>query len=150
MRSNYIGGSWIPSAAESGIDVVNPATEEVIDRVPAGHPADVDAAVGAARAAFSRWAATPVAERARRLDAARELLAERVDAVSAAIAADMGSPIGFARKVQVGTPLAVLASYVELRGRRWGDHAVELPAIPGSEQGCRRARRWLPGGTEAE
>jgi aldehyde dehydrogenase (NAD+) len=114
MRSNYIGGSWVPSAAESGIDVVNPATEEVIDRVPAGHPADVDAAVGAARAAFPRWAATPVAERARRLDAARELLAERAGAVSAAIAADMGSPIGFARKVQVGTPLAVLASYVEL------------------------------------
>src|ERR1022692_3832774 len=113
MRSNYIGGAWTTSASDSAIDVVNPATEEVIDSVPAGHPADVDAAVGAASAAFPGWAATPVAERARHLDAARELLAERADAVAAVIAADMGSPLTFARKVQVGTPLAVLASYVE-------------------------------------
>jgi aldehyde dehydrogenase (NAD+) len=114
MRSNYIGGAWIPSASDSGIDVVNPATEEIIDRVPAGHPADVDAAVGAARAAFPRWAATPVAERAGYLEAARELLADRTDAVAAAIAADMGAPLRFARDVQVGSPLAVLASYTEL------------------------------------
>jgi aldehyde dehydrogenase (NAD+) len=114
MRSNYIGGAWTSSASDSGIDVVNPATEEVIDRVPAGHPSDVDAAVSAARAAFPGWAATPVAERARHLAAAGELLAERADAVAAVIAADMGSPLTFARKVQVGTPLAVLASYVEL------------------------------------
>jgi aldehyde dehydrogenase (NAD+) len=114
MRSNYIGGTWVASASDAGIDVVNPATERVIDRVPAGHLADVDAAVSAARTSFPGWAATPVAERARHLDAARELLAERADTVAAAIAADMGAPIGFARKVQVGTPLAVLASYVEL------------------------------------
>src|SRR5580698_151205 len=114
MRSNYIGGTWTSSASDAGIDVLNPATEEVIDRVPAGHPADVDAAVGAARAAFSGWAATPVAERARHLEAARELLTERADAVAAVIAADMGAPLVFARRVQVGTPLLVLASYVEL------------------------------------
>jgi aldehyde dehydrogenase (NAD+) len=114
MRSNYIGGTWTASASDAGIDVLNPATEEVIDRVPAGHPADVDAAVGAARAAFPGWAGTPVAERARHLDAARELLAARAETVAAVIAADMGAPIAFARKVQVGTPLAVLASYVEL------------------------------------
>jgi aldehyde dehydrogenase (NAD+) len=69
MRRNYIGGNWAPSAGDAGIDVVNPATEEVIDRVPAGHPADVDAAVRAARDAFAGWAAAPVAERARHLDA---------------------------------------------------------------------------------
>jgi len=65
MRSNYIGGSWVPSASGAGIDVVNPSTEAVIDRVPAGHPADVAAAVQAARAAFAGWAATPASERAR-------------------------------------------------------------------------------------
>ena len=114
MRSNYIGGSWTPSAGDAGIDVVNPATEEVIYRVPAGHPADVDAAVRAARDAFPGWAATPVAERARHLGAARELLAGRADTVAAAITADMGVPLAVARKIQVGTPLAVLGSYVEL------------------------------------
>ena len=114
MRRNYINGRWTPSAGDAGIDVINPATEEVIDRVPAGDPADVDLAVAAARAAFGGWAATPVPERARHLDAARQLLQERADSVAAAICADMGSPLSFARNVQVGTPLAVLASYVDL------------------------------------
>jgi len=114
MRSNYINGSWTPSAGDGGIDVINPASEAVIDRVPAGHAADVDAAVRAARAAFDGWSVTPAAERAQRLDAARNLLADRADSVAAAISADMGSPLSFARKVQVGTPLAVLASYVDL------------------------------------
>jgi aldehyde dehydrogenase (NAD+) len=114
MRSNYINGTWTPSAEDGGIDVVNPATGEVIDRVPAGHESDVDAAVAAARSAFGTWSVTPVAERAERLDAARALLEERADTVAAAISADMGSPITFARRVQVGTPLAVLASYVDL------------------------------------
>jgi len=38
MRSNFIGGAWVPSASSAGIDVINPATEAVIDRVPAGDP----------------------------------------------------------------------------------------------------------------
>jgi aldehyde dehydrogenase (NAD+) len=114
MRENYVDGAWVPSASESGIDVINPATEEVIDRVPAGHPADVDAAVDAARKAFPGWAATSPAERAGYLDAVAGLLAERADAIAAVIATDMGSPLAFARKVQVDLPISVLASFVEL------------------------------------
>src|ERR1017187_3106228 len=114
MRSSYISGSWTRAASDSGIDIVNPATGAVIDRVPAGHPADVDVAVQAARAAFAAWSATSPAERAERIAAARQLLAERADSVAATISADMGSPLVFARKVQVGTPLAVLASFVDL------------------------------------
>src|SRR5258708_3597745 len=114
MRSNYIGGRWTPSAGSGGIDVVNPATGAVIDRVPAGHEDDVDAAVRAARAAFGSWSGTSPAERAEWLDAARLLLDERADDVAATISADMGSPLTFARRVQVGTPLAVLASFVDL------------------------------------
>ncbi|MHB1874088.1 MAG: aldehyde dehydrogenase family protein, partial [Streptosporangiaceae bacterium] len=114
MRSNYIDGTWVSSADPGGIDVVNPADQAVIARIPAGDPADVDAAVAAARAAFPAWSATSPADRAERLEAARLLLEERADSVAAAISADMGSPLVFARKVQVGTPLAVLASYVDL------------------------------------
>jgi aldehyde dehydrogenase (NAD+) len=116
MRDNYVGGAWTPSASRTAIDVVNPATEQVIDQVPAGDPADVDAAVAAARKAFEGWAATPAADRAGFLDAAHGLLADRADDIAATIAADMGSPLPFARKVQVDLPLAVLASYVELLG----------------------------------
>ena len=110
MRSNYVGGTWTPSAGDSAVEVVNPATEQVIDEVPAGHEGDVDEAVRAAVAAQRSWSATSTVERAARLEAARELLEQRADAVAAAITADVGSPFSFARKVQVGTPLAVLAS----------------------------------------
>jgi aldehyde dehydrogenase (NAD+) len=130
VRSNYIGGGWTPSASDRPVDVVNPATEAVIDQVPAGHPADVDRAVEAAQAAFASWSATSAAERAGYLEAAFELLTERADTVAAAISADVGSPITFARRVQVGTPLAVLRSYVELLashdvgGRRVGNSLI--------------------------
>lgn len=114
MRSNYIGGNWTSSASDLAIDVLNPATEQVIDQVPAGHEADVDEAVRAAAAALPSWSATSPAERAGWLEAARALLEQRADSVAATITADVGSPVSFARKVQVGTPLAVLASYVDL------------------------------------
>ena len=52
MRSNYIGGNWTSSASDLAIDVLNPATEQVIDQVPAGHEADVDEAVRSLHAAF--------------------------------------------------------------------------------------------------
>ncbi len=114
MRENYIAGGWVPSAAEAGIEVSNPATGEVIDTVPAGHPADVDQAVEAARAAFGGWSATTPADRAGYLAAARDLLADRAAAVAAVISADMGAPISFARRVQVGTPVAVLDNFVDV------------------------------------
>ncbi|HEX5290744.1 MAG TPA: aldehyde dehydrogenase family protein [Streptosporangiaceae bacterium] len=114
MRSNFIGGTWMPSVSDAGIDVVNPATEAVIDRVPAGAAADVAAAARAARTAFAAWSVTAPAERARHLAAARDLLAERADTVAAAISADMGAPLAFARRVQVGTPLAVLGTFIDL------------------------------------
>ena len=47
------------------IEVVNPATEEVIGTLAEGTPADVDAAVAAALAAFPAWSQTSVQERAK-------------------------------------------------------------------------------------
>ena len=116
MRRNYVAGTWVPSASDEAVDVINPATEEVIDQVPAGAPGDVDAAVEAARAAFGGWAATPVAERARYLEAIRQLLEDRAGPLAEVITADLGAPLAFSRDEQVGTPIAVLASYVELLG----------------------------------
>jgi aldehyde dehydrogenase (NAD+) len=136
MRRNYIGGAWRPSAGELAIDVLNPATEELIDQVPAGDGADVDNAVRAARAAFGPWSATSPTERAAYLEAIRALLEQRADAVAATISADMGAPLTFARRVQVGTPLAVLASYVDLlSGYDFGGTRVGNSLIVGEPVG---------------
>ena len=66
----YVGGEWIDSAGGKAIDVLNPATEQVIARVAEGTAADADKAVAAARAAFAGWSALTPNERADHLQAA--------------------------------------------------------------------------------
>ncbi len=48
----FIGGRWVSSATDALLDVHSASTEQVIARVPAGAPADVDRAVAAARLAL--------------------------------------------------------------------------------------------------
>ncbi|MBB2910920.1 aldehyde dehydrogenase (NAD+) [Streptosporangium becharense] len=114
MRHLYLNGAWQPSASREGIDVVNPATEETIDRVPAGSPADVEVAVAAARAAFPAWSATSAAERGKILAAAAGLIRDRSAELARIIATDMGAPYGLAMNVQTLVPAGVLASYAQL------------------------------------
>lgn len=88
----YIDGAWRPAAGQDVIEVVNPADEQVVGRVPAGTAADVDTAVRAARAALPAWAATPPAERAARLTALRDILDARKDEIAETVTAELGSP----------------------------------------------------------
>ncbi|MFF5227506.1 aldehyde dehydrogenase family protein [Dactylosporangium sp. NPDC000521] len=97
------------------IDVYNPATEEVIGSVP--ETASVDPAVAAARAALGPWSALPRAARAAHLAALRDLLVAHADELAGIITAEMGAPLAVARKVQVGLPIAVLSSMVDLLDR---------------------------------
>ena len=56
----YINGEWTAPSGSGKIEVINPATEEVIGTVPSGNAADADAAIRAARAAFDGWAALSI------------------------------------------------------------------------------------------
>lgn len=112
----FVDGRWLTSADDRFIPVENPATEEVIARVPHGSADDVDRAVDAARRAFPGWAATPVAERARFVAALRHGLASRQEEVARTITAEMGAPTKLAMTVQSGLPLQVLSSFVDLAG----------------------------------
>jgi aldehyde dehydrogenase (NAD+) len=110
----YIDGGWRPAAGTETIEVVNPATEEVIGAVPAGGAADVDAAVAAARAAADGWAATPPRERAAHLARLREALAAHRDEAVDTVVAELGAPLGIASGIHVTLPLTVLDSFVAL------------------------------------
>lgn len=110
----YIDGAWRPAAQADTIEVVNPADERVIARVPAGTALDVDAAVRAARAALPAWSATPPAERGAVIGALRDVLAARRDEIAETITAELGCPLAFSRKVQVGMPLEVAGAYAGL------------------------------------
>ncbi len=106
----YIGGEWIAPHGSDTIDVINPATEEVIATVPAGDADDVDAAVAAARAAFPSWAATPLETRQNLLSAIAAGLEARAEELAALITSEMGMPIAQSRAIQVGLPLATFGT----------------------------------------
>ncbi|MGW4538518.1 aldehyde dehydrogenase [Streptomyces sp. WAC 01325] len=99
----YIGGSWVvPSDPALLLDILSPHDQSVLGRVAQAAPADVDAAVSAAREAFDRgpWPHTTPAERmeiVRRYDALR---AARADDIAAVISKENGSAGWFTKAGQ--------------------------------------------------
>ncbi len=106
----YIDGAWVMPIGTDTIDVVNPATEEVVGRVPLGNSADVDAAVGAARRALPAWAGAPLAERQAAVAAVAAALEVRADEMAALITSELGMPLTLSRPIQVGLPMATFAT----------------------------------------
>ncbi|MGH3432782.1 MAG: aldehyde dehydrogenase family protein, partial [Thermocrispum sp.] len=110
---HFVDGAEHPDSVVS-IDVLNPATEEVIGSVPAGTAADADAAVAAAVAAFGAWAGRTPGERAAVVRQVSEGLAARRDELAAVLTAEVGVPISFATKVQASLPAATSKGVADL------------------------------------
>ena len=91
--SMLIGGEWRRAASAEEIEVVNPATEEVVASAPSGEPADVEFAVATAKGAFPGWAATDVEERATILAKAAELIEANAKALAVVLTSEQGKPI---------------------------------------------------------
>jgi betaine-aldehyde dehydrogenase len=91
-RELFIGGRWVP--ASQRLPVISPLNEKTIGSIPAAGPADVDAAVAAAKAAFDGgWRSTIGAERARYLRAIAAKVRERKSELARLETLDMGKPI---------------------------------------------------------
>jgi malonate-semialdehyde dehydrogenase (acetylating)/methylmalonate-semialdehyde dehydrogenase len=98
LLDNYIAGSWTPAGADAeALDVTNPATGEVLARVPLSTAADLDAAVQAARAALPEWRAVSVIARARKLFELRQGLDERKEDLARSVTTEMGKTLVDAR-----------------------------------------------------
>jgi acyl-CoA reductase-like NAD-dependent aldehyde dehydrogenase len=111
---HYIGGAWTAPSSTETIEVMNPATEEVLGTVPAGTPADVDAAVAAARAAFESWSQVPVSDRAALCTAIGARLQDRAEEIATLVAQELGCPIGISMMVQAGLPAMTFMSQESL------------------------------------
>src|SRR5215470_20326498 len=80
MRRLWIDGAFSEGSGGRTIQVVDPATEEVVDVVPKGGTVEVERAVAAARRAFPAWKRVPALERAGLLEeTARRLRGGRED-----------------------------------------------------------------------
>lgn len=86
-----IDGAASPSTA--AIEVINPATERVIARIPNASQEDLDAAVAAARAAWPEWRATPYAARQAALGRIAGVLMDHADELQALLTAEQGKPL---------------------------------------------------------
>lgn len=109
--SSYIDGTW--HAGEETIEVTDSATGAVVGRLGLGTVEHADRAVTAAHAAFPGWSATPLAERREALERLTAALERRADEIAATAAAEVGSIMSFAHRVQAGLPVRVLRSTIE-------------------------------------
>ena len=78
---NFIGGRWVDATGAELLDVPNPATEELLARVPLSTADHVAAAARAAREAFREWSEVPVPERVKVLYTFREAFLDNRDAL---------------------------------------------------------------------
>ncbi|MEW5939060.1 MAG: CoA-acylating methylmalonate-semialdehyde dehydrogenase, partial [Chloroflexota bacterium] len=98
---NYINGEWIKPDVIEYVNVINPATGEVIARTPLGTKADVDAAAKAAGEAFQTWRRTPVNDRVQYLFKLRNLMRERGDEIAKLITDECGKTFDEAKAEMV-------------------------------------------------
>ncbi|MFF1252291.1 aldehyde dehydrogenase family protein [Pseudarthrobacter sp. NPDC058329] len=92
----FIGGAFVPSTSDATVEIVNPATEEVLAQVPAGSVEDVDAAVAAAVAAKEAWAAKTPKDRAAVLLRIADIIEANREVFETLEAANTGKPTAVA------------------------------------------------------
>ena len=97
LLENYVGGAWTAAASSEALDVTNPASGDLLARVPLSSAADLDAAVQAARAALPAWRDVSVIARARLLFRLREGLDNRREDLARSVTTEMGKTIADAR-----------------------------------------------------
>lgn len=90
LLKNYINGEWVEAESTDALEVPNPATGEVLVRVPISSKEDVDKAVIAAREAFQSWKKTPVPKRARILYKYHHLLSENHEKLAKLVVQENG------------------------------------------------------------
>ena len=98
------------------IDVISPHTEQSIAEVAAAGPADVDCAVSAARAAFDSgpWGRTEPPERIAAILRLADVYDQRRSEMAQTITAEIGAPISFAQRAQVGLPAMMMRAFCAL------------------------------------
>ncbi|HEX3977727.1 MAG TPA: aldehyde dehydrogenase family protein [Solirubrobacteraceae bacterium] len=128
-----IGGEWRQAAAREEIEVVNPATEDVVDSVPSSSPEDVELAVATAKRAFGEWSRTDVEKRAAVLAKAADLIHEHARELAATLTSEQGKPL--AEAMGEVTHLAHgVRYYAEAATKVRGSHQ-DLPSTLGPAYG---------------
>ena len=127
----YIDGQWLNGDGRAGEDVINPATEKPLARLPHAGTADLDRALDAAKKGFAVWRATSPYERAKIMRKAADLMRERHDAISKTLVQEQGKAYPEAR-AEVRTSADIIEWYAEEGRRAYGR------IVPGPGKGLRQ------------
>jgi aldehyde dehydrogenase (NAD+) len=137
--SFYIGAKWLPAQSDAVFDVMSPRSEERIGSVPAASPADIDAAVAAARHAFDEtdWSRRPPAERGELCARLATAIAGRSGELAELFTEETGSPIMLSRVYQAVAPSVSLNYYAHLASRHRFEEVREsdLSLLAGGSSG---------------
>lgn len=119
-RPMWINGALTTGVTDDVIEVHDPATEEVIETVPAAGAPDVTAAVDAAHAAFADWRRMPAGERAELLHGVANQLTAQTEALATLLTREGGKPL-VENRDETGWSAACFHYYAEMgrnsRGR---------------------------------
>jgi len=98
---NFINGEWYEPKAGKYLENINPATGEVIGKIPDSDETDIEMAVDAASKAFPKWSIIPVEDRFKILNRIAELIDANIDALALAETTDNGKPLWLSKKVDI-------------------------------------------------
>ncbi|GFZ85957.1 NAD-dependent succinate-semialdehyde dehydrogenase [Compostibacillus humi] len=123
----YINGEWRNAYSNETMDVINPATGEVIAQVASGGSRETKEAIAAADAAFQEWKNTTAFDRAQYMKKVSELMRERAEDLAKTITMEMGKPINEARR-EVNSAINYNDWFLEEAKRVYGE------TVPASHQ----------------
>jgi len=123
VRRMLIDGKWVEAASGKTFETPNPATGEVLARVAAAGPEDVDRAVRAARRAFDDgpWPHTPPNERERFLLKVADLIEAHADELAQLETLDNGKPFMESRHVDIPAAAATFRYYAGWVNKIYGE-----------------------------
>lgn len=137
-----INGEWRNALGGRTIDVLNPATGEVIGKVAHAEKVDLDAALDAAAKGFKIWSATSPNDRSKLMRRAAGLLRERADIIAPIMTLEQGKPVGEA-KGEILAGAEIIEWFAEESRRTYGQ------IIPARADGISQMAFKLPVGPVA-
>jgi acyl-CoA reductase-like NAD-dependent aldehyde dehydrogenase len=135
----FIDGRWHTPSTSDRITVISPTTEEPVGSAPDSTPADVDAAVSAARRALRapEWSALEPAERADILRRFADALDRRRKDTAAIVTDENGMPAAISLAAEGSGPVATLRYYADLTEKT----PVEMPRVSANGRSTTIVRR---------
>ncbi|GAB3647003.1 CoA-acylating methylmalonate-semialdehyde dehydrogenase [Echinicola sediminis] len=137
--SNYINGQWTESKEANLVDVLNPATQEILGKVPIGKATtkDVEEAVKSSQQAFISWSQVPVMQRVQPLYKLKQLLEEHKEELARTITMECGKTLGESRgelqraienvETACATPVLIQSEFSENIARGVDEFMIRQP-----------------------